>query len=247
MKTHTLPFFAFGVRDSSPVWQEHDLDWDESILTLIDCHEILYRNPLFSWDVCYWFCDPRPFYLDPVKYLNSCKMERHHILCRKKIPHYPFLCNVMVPFQFEPVIVTCSPQIEIIELPSKTAVCTLVPEEKLGMVMCLKLWQVSISLKCFFFQRYCWVVLINCLLLYFSAPLPAHTEKCTDTLRKGPMALIYSPPSFLTFAWVIGQNYSDLSLELFYFLWSSLQDNFLLIGCPSYKLGLPQTNILIVG
>ncbi|XP_005936954.1 guanine nucleotide-binding protein subunit beta-like protein 1 [Haplochromis burtoni] len=32
-------------------------------------------------------------------------------------------------------------EIKIIELPSKTAVCTLVPEEKLGMVMCLKLWQ----------------------------------------------------------------------------------------------------------
>lgn len=64
----------------------------------------------------------------------------------------------MVPFQFEPVIVTCSPQIEIMELPSKTAVCTLVPEEKLGMVMCLKLWQVSISLKCFFFSK----ILLSC-------------------------------------------------------------------------------------
>ncbi|KAM6930629.1 guanine nucleotide-binding protein subunit beta-like protein 1 [Xenentodon cancila] len=32
-------------------------------------------------------------------------------------------------------------EIRIIELPSKTPVCTLVPEAKLGMVMCLKLWQ----------------------------------------------------------------------------------------------------------
>ncbi|KAM9858673.1 guanine nucleotide-binding protein subunit beta-like protein 1 [Aulostomus maculatus] len=32
-------------------------------------------------------------------------------------------------------------EIKIIELPSKTPVCTLVPEAKLGMVMCVKLWQ----------------------------------------------------------------------------------------------------------
>lgn len=32
-------------------------------------------------------------------------------------------------------------EIRIIELPSKTPVCTLVPEAKLGMVMCVKLWQ----------------------------------------------------------------------------------------------------------
>ncbi|XP_041855823.1 guanine nucleotide-binding protein subunit beta-like protein 1 [Melanotaenia boesemani] len=32
-------------------------------------------------------------------------------------------------------------EIKIIELPSKTPVCTLVPEAKLGMVMCIKLWQ----------------------------------------------------------------------------------------------------------
>ncbi|KAG7222080.1 hypothetical protein INR49_016650 [Caranx melampygus] len=31
--------------------------------------------------------------------------------------------------------------IQIIELPSKTPVCTLVPNAKLGMVMCIKLWQ----------------------------------------------------------------------------------------------------------
>lgn len=37
----------------------------------------------------------------------------------------------------------CSLQIKIIELPSKTPVCTLVPDAKLGMVMCIKLWQVS--------------------------------------------------------------------------------------------------------
>ncbi|XP_053277327.1 guanine nucleotide-binding protein subunit beta-like protein 1 [Pleuronectes platessa] len=32
-------------------------------------------------------------------------------------------------------------EIKIIELPSKTPVCTLVPDAKLGMVMCIKLWQ----------------------------------------------------------------------------------------------------------
>ncbi|XP_047448422.1 guanine nucleotide-binding protein subunit beta-like protein 1 [Mugil cephalus] len=32
-------------------------------------------------------------------------------------------------------------EIKIIEVPSKTPVCTLVPEAKLGMVMCIKLWQ----------------------------------------------------------------------------------------------------------
>ncbi|XP_034027006.1 guanine nucleotide-binding protein subunit beta-like protein 1 [Thalassophryne amazonica] len=32
-------------------------------------------------------------------------------------------------------------EIKIIELPSKTKVCTLAPDAKLGMVMCLKLWQ----------------------------------------------------------------------------------------------------------
>ncbi|GLD52582.1 guanine nucleotide-binding protein subunit beta-like protein 1, partial [Lates japonicus] len=31
--------------------------------------------------------------------------------------------------------------IRIIELPSKSPVCTLVPDTKLGMVMCIKLWQ----------------------------------------------------------------------------------------------------------
>uniref|UniRef100_A0A3P9MQ18 G protein subunit beta 1 like n=1 Tax=Oryzias latipes TaxID=8090 RepID=A0A3P9MQ18_ORYLA len=34
-----------------------------------------------------------------------------------------------------------SEEIRIVEIPSKTTVCTLVPEAKLGMVMCLKLWQ----------------------------------------------------------------------------------------------------------
>ncbi|RVE68616.1 hypothetical protein OJAV_G00093570 [Oryzias javanicus] len=34
-----------------------------------------------------------------------------------------------------------SDEIKIIEIPSKTTVCSLVPETKLGMVMCLKLWQ----------------------------------------------------------------------------------------------------------
>lgn len=34
-------------------------------------------------------------------------------------------------------------QIKIIELPSKTLVSTLVPDAKLGMVMCIKLFQVS--------------------------------------------------------------------------------------------------------
>ncbi|XP_042344054.1 guanine nucleotide-binding protein subunit beta-like protein 1 [Plectropomus leopardus] len=32
-------------------------------------------------------------------------------------------------------------EIKIIELPNKTLVCTLVPDTKLGMVMCIKLWQ----------------------------------------------------------------------------------------------------------
>ncbi|XP_068422663.1 guanine nucleotide-binding protein subunit beta-like protein 1 isoform X1 [Clinocottus analis] len=32
-------------------------------------------------------------------------------------------------------------EIKIIELPSKTPVCTLAPDAKLGMVMCIKLWQ----------------------------------------------------------------------------------------------------------
>ncbi|XP_029366928.1 guanine nucleotide-binding protein subunit beta-like protein 1 [Echeneis naucrates] len=32
-------------------------------------------------------------------------------------------------------------EIKIIQLPSKTPVCTLVPEAQLGMVMCIKLWQ----------------------------------------------------------------------------------------------------------
>nr|XP_057926723.1 guanine nucleotide-binding protein subunit beta-like protein 1 [Doryrhamphus excisus] len=32
-------------------------------------------------------------------------------------------------------------EINIVELPSKTPVCTLVPDEKLGMVMCVKMWQ----------------------------------------------------------------------------------------------------------
>ncbi|CAG5920083.1 unnamed protein product [Menidia menidia] len=32
-------------------------------------------------------------------------------------------------------------EIKIIEFPSQTPVCTLVPEAKLGMVMCIKLWQ----------------------------------------------------------------------------------------------------------
>ncbi|XP_029019118.1 guanine nucleotide-binding protein subunit beta-like protein 1 [Betta splendens] len=32
-------------------------------------------------------------------------------------------------------------EVKIIELPSKTPVCTLVPDAKLGMVMCIKLWQ----------------------------------------------------------------------------------------------------------
>uniref|UniRef100_A0A8C6TLE3 Guanine nucleotide binding protein (G protein), beta polypeptide 1-like n=1 Tax=Neogobius melanostomus TaxID=47308 RepID=A0A8C6TLE3_9GOBI len=34
-------------------------------------------------------------------------------------------------------------EIKIIELPSKTPVSTLIPDSKLGMVMCIKLWQVS--------------------------------------------------------------------------------------------------------
>uniref|UniRef100_A0A3P9HVH3 Guanine nucleotide binding protein (G protein), beta polypeptide 1-like n=1 Tax=Oryzias latipes TaxID=8090 RepID=A0A3P9HVH3_ORYLA len=34
-----------------------------------------------------------------------------------------------------------SEEIKIVEIPSKTTVCTLVPEAKMGMVMCLKLWQ----------------------------------------------------------------------------------------------------------
>ncbi|TKS77958.1 Guanine nucleotide-binding protein subunit beta-like protein 1 [Collichthys lucidus] len=34
-----------------------------------------------------------------------------------------------------------SEEIKIIELPSKTPVCTLIPDAKLGMVMCIKLWQ----------------------------------------------------------------------------------------------------------
>ncbi|CAN9513556.1 unnamed protein product [Ophioblennius macclurei] len=32
-------------------------------------------------------------------------------------------------------------EIRVMELPSKTPVCTLLPEAKLGMVMCMKLWQ----------------------------------------------------------------------------------------------------------
>ncbi|KAL6114667.1 gnb1l [Pungitius sinensis] len=32
-------------------------------------------------------------------------------------------------------------EIKVIELPGKTPVCTLVPDAKLGMVMCIKLWQ----------------------------------------------------------------------------------------------------------
>ncbi|KAK5932977.1 hypothetical protein CgunFtcFv8_004641 [Champsocephalus gunnari] len=32
-------------------------------------------------------------------------------------------------------------EIKIVELPSKTPVCTLIPDAKLGMVMCIKLWQ----------------------------------------------------------------------------------------------------------
>ncbi|CAL9708681.1 unnamed protein product [Knipowitschia caucasica] len=32
-------------------------------------------------------------------------------------------------------------EIKIVELPSKAPVCTLVPDSKLGMVMCIKLWQ----------------------------------------------------------------------------------------------------------
>lgn len=32
-------------------------------------------------------------------------------------------------------------EIKIVELPSKTTVCSLLPEAKLGMVMCIKLWQ----------------------------------------------------------------------------------------------------------
>ncbi|XP_026177659.1 guanine nucleotide-binding protein subunit beta-like protein 1 isoform X2 [Mastacembelus armatus] len=32
-------------------------------------------------------------------------------------------------------------EIKIIELPSKSPVCTLMPDEKLGMVMCLQMWQ----------------------------------------------------------------------------------------------------------
>ncbi|CAJ1068393.1 guanine nucleotide-binding protein subunit beta-like protein 1 [Xyrichtys novacula] len=32
-------------------------------------------------------------------------------------------------------------EIKIIQLPSKTPVCTLVPDAKVGMVMCMKLWQ----------------------------------------------------------------------------------------------------------
>ncbi|XP_068594826.1 guanine nucleotide-binding protein subunit beta-like protein 1 [Brachionichthys hirsutus] len=32
-------------------------------------------------------------------------------------------------------------EVKIMELPSKTPVCTLVPDAKLGMVMCVKLWQ----------------------------------------------------------------------------------------------------------
>lgn len=39
----------------------------------------------------------------------------------------------------------CSMQIKILELPSKTLVCTLVPDAKLGMVMCIQLFQVSIT------------------------------------------------------------------------------------------------------
>eukprot|EP00064_Thunnus_orientalis_P007355 superscaffoldBa00000810_g7375 len=34
-------------------------------------------------------------------------------------------------------------EIKIIELPSKTPVCTLAPDAKLGMVMCIKLWQLG--------------------------------------------------------------------------------------------------------
>ena len=37
-------------------------------------------------------------------------------------------------------------QVKVVELPGKTPVCSLVPDAKLGMVMCLKLWQVSYSL-----------------------------------------------------------------------------------------------------
>lgn len=37
----------------------------------------------------------------------------------------------------------CSPQIKIIEMPSKNPVCTLTPDTKLGMVMCVQLWKVS--------------------------------------------------------------------------------------------------------
>lgn len=47
---------------------------------------------------------------------------------------------------FKPLIVMCFLQIKIIELPSKTPVCTLVPDAKLGMVMCIQLWQVSVIL-----------------------------------------------------------------------------------------------------
>lgn len=36
-------------------------------------------------------------------------------------------------------------QIKIMELPNKTLVCTLVPDAKLGMVMCIQLFQVSIT------------------------------------------------------------------------------------------------------
>lgn len=49
--------------------------------------------------------------------------------------------------EFYDLIVMCSLQIKIIELPSKTPVCILVPDAKLGMVMCIKLWQVSTKMS----------------------------------------------------------------------------------------------------
>ncbi|KAM4617038.1 guanine nucleotide-binding protein subunit beta-like protein 1 [Polymixia lowei] len=36
-------------------------------------------------------------------------------------------------------------EIKIVELPSKAPVCTLIPEAKLGMVMCIKLWQPAVG------------------------------------------------------------------------------------------------------
>lgn len=66
----------------------------------------------------------------------------------------------------------CSPQIKIIELPSKTPVCTLVPEAKLGMVMCIKLWQVSARRFTCHFKRCCCTIFSLNLLTEALCPSP---------------------------------------------------------------------------